>query len=61
MEEGSDFLASKGREGRVMSEITLLPTPGILQKGEGDTNRKKGLYAGQAKRTFTHIEKKEDK
>ena len=41
-----------------MSEITLLHTPGVLQKGDGDTNRKKGLYAGKAKRTFTHIEKK---
>lgn len=46
------------KRGEATSEITLLPTPGVLQKGDGDANRKKGLYAGQAKRTFTHIEKK---
>ena len=58
MEEGSDFLCLQRKRGQAMSEITLLPTPGILQKGDGDTNRKKRLYAGQTKRIFTHIEKK---
>lgn len=58
MEEGSDFLCFQRKRGEATSEITLLPTPGVLQKGDGDANRKKGLYAGQAKRTFTHIEKK---
>ena len=58
MEEGSDLLCFQRKKGEAMSEITLLHTPGVLQTGDGDTNRKKGLYAGKAKRTFTHIEKK---